>query len=915
LPRILGDHMVLQRGQPAPVWGTAAPGEGVTVQFGGHSVSATADAVGNWSVRLPSSKANTNAQDLVVSGRNTVTIKDVLVGDVWLCSGQSNMAMGLGGCDRPEDIRSADFPGIRAFQVPMAPSATPTRALSGNWDLCSPQTASRFSAVAFYFARETYLSQKRGIPVGIIVSSVGGTRIDVWLAPEGAIGMPLLAPLFQQPVLPSGPFSLFNGMIYPLAPFALNGILWYQGENTEVTRQSADSYFLKMKALARGWSALFGTGDDLPFYFVQIANWGPVPNSSTPDMSIDQGWNADSRLQQANAMSIPRAGMASAIDIGEPGDWHPKDKLDLGERLALWALKNNYGQSKLVTSGPVLRDVSVSGETVVCSFDHVGAGLMVGLKTPYQPTREVPGGALQRFVIAGVDGIWNPADAVIRENRVVLSSPAVAAPRKVSYACWQNPEGCNLYNKEGLPASPFYVDDVTVHYLINASAGQGGKITPSGPGKFLKRMTALYRIAPEPGFYIQDVKVDGLSVGSIPSYTFDPVYANHAIEASFARKAPRYTISTSSNGGGSLAPSGAVTVEQGHSITFNVLPNAGNRVALTIDGMPLGPRDSFTFSNVRSNHTIAASFSCTLVASAGFGGGIAPAGSGVSPYNGNQSFTITPLPGYAVASVVVDGKDVGAVPTYEFRNVTASHTISAKFKGTLDNGVATGSIPRRDQLLFACLGESLPASPSLTAWPALIPEGKQFSAIGSPTMERVEGRNYARFDSLEADGFSVGNYPAPIPCEGATIVAVARPVRNGVGAGWVSIVDVFYDRLVLGIRNDSGAVCVRCNGTMQSSDTPIPDGQLTILSLVVQPGGAYKVYANGAEIMSNSSSSAMTALVPGVAGGFAHSITLGRNAPDAWTAYNGNIGDLFFYKAALTDQERRELEKYIADKL
>ena len=919
LSNVFGDHMVLQRDTKVNVWGWADSGEKVTVQFGGQSVSATPGEDGKWAVRLAPMKANAAPQEMTVSGKNTIELGDVLVGDVWLCSGQSNMDMGLGGCNRKEDIDSASFPGIRSFRTPGAGVEVPLTNLRGkaNWTVCSPTTAGGFSAAAFYFARKIYQENNAAIPIGLIVSSVGGTSIDLWLAPEGVLDIPALKPLLSQPVVPGGPFSLSNGMIAPLAPYGIKGAIWYQGENAERTVQSDDSYFLKMKALVQGWKRLWGM-DDFAFYYVMIANWGELPKDAAPVLNSG-GWNADTRLQQANAMALPHAGCASAIDIGDSsmGDrvwdgWHPKDKLDVGERLAFWALKNDYGRPKLVVSGPTLKDVSVSGNTITCSFDNIGGGLITGTRAWYQPTKETPDAPLTRISIAGADGNWYPAAATIKSNKVLVSSPSVPNPRKVSYACWQNPEGCNLFNKEGLPAAPFYVDDVTKHHSITAKAGQGGEINPSGTNQLLGRMTALYTIKPKPGYYIDDVKVDGASVGSAPYYTFDPVYANHIIEATFARKAPGYTITTSDNSGGSITPSGAVSVAQGSAKTFTIVPKPGMLVkSLTVDGVGISPRDSFTFSDVRSNHTITASFACKIASEAGFGGSISPCGDMMVSYNDSLTYKMTPIEGHSIASVVVDGKDVGTNDSYAFNNVTSSHTVSVKFKG---GSGAAGSIPKTDQLIFAGLSESLPAEGAAGAWPTLFPEGGKLSPISSPETVKVAGKNYSRNLYLDGDGFSFKSYTEPIACNGASIVAVARPIRMAGGSGWFSIVDVFYDRLILGVRNDSGLICVRRNGPIDDSKTAIPDGQITILSLIVQPDGQYKVYANGVEAVSISAVSDMTSLAPPEAG-FAKSITVGRNAPDAWTTFNGDIGDVFLYKVALTDEERKELEAYIEHKL
>jgi len=900
MPAVFGEHMVLQRGKPVPVYGNAAPGETIAVKFHGQLLTTKADLHGAWQIKLAAMSAEPSGQTLTVTGSNTISFSDVLVGDVWLCSGQSNMDMRLGGCERPADVAAADFPGIRQLTSP-----------AGAWKVCTPASAAEFSGVAFYFARKIWQDQHARIPIGLMLAAVGGTRIDRWLAPDGLIDIPVLHPLYHQ----SGRFSLFEKLIKPLAPYGIKGAIWYQGENSEISVQSPDSYYLKMKALAVGWQRVWGL-DDFAFYPVIIANWGALPKGPAPEM-LKGGWDADTRLQQANTMALAHAGCASALDIGDSsmGDktwqgWHPKDKLDVGERLALWALKNDYGQPELETSGPTLRELSAVGNTVVCTFDHLGKGLMVGLKKWYEPTRELPGGKLERFVIAGADGVWHAADAVIKDDTVVMSSAQVAAPRRVSYACWQNPEGCNLYNKDGLPAAPFYVEDVTLHFSIAASAGDGGAISPSGSRNYPKRQAVIYHMTPKPGYYIQDVKVDGVSVGSVRSYTFDPLDANHAIAVSFAKTAPKYTITASASGGGTLTPAGALSVAQGAAATFAIDANGDNQVAVTVDGVGLGVRSSVTFSDVRHNHTLSVAFSPSIKASAGYGGTITPDGSVPVAYAADQSFNIAPLAGYAISDVTVDGVKVAPANSYKFSKVTASHTLAARFDNTAKAQLA-GKLPRPASLLFACRGDALPAKAPLTSWAAALPDGKPLKPIGSPGLDTIDGHRYAKLSYETGDGFSAGSYNSPIACEGASIVVVAKPMRNGAVSGWTSIVDVCYDRLVLGIRNNTGLVCVRRNGGMDTGSQAIPDGQLTILSLIVQADGTYKVFANGTEVMSNTTKNPMTSLVPG-AGGHATSITLGRNASDGWSAFNGAIGDAFVYTTALSEAERQQLEAWIA---
>ncbi|KAB2641276.1 MAG: leucine-rich repeat protein, partial [Verrucomicrobia bacterium] len=1160
LSPLFGSNMVLQRAKPVPVTGTAAATKGISVTFNGQTKTTTSDASGNWQVTLDAMVAKATGGNFTATetGSNTLTLSNVVVGDVWICSGQSNMDMILGSCDRQVDIDSANFPVMREFRAPLVTSEVPLKTITASWTVCSPSTASGFSAVAFYFGRKICQDQSSAIPIGLYLSSVGGTKIDPWLNPEGASDIPVLAPLYGQSILPWGPFSLFNGMVYPYAPLAAKGLLWYQGENSEISSQSTDSYFLKMKALAQGYQRMSGM-DDFAFYFVQLAYWGNLPTDATPVL-ISGGWDADTRIQQANAQALPHAGMASALDIGSSlmGDqvwdgWHPKDKLDVGERLALWALKNDYGRTITETSGPILRDVTIAGSTLVCSFDHIGSGLMVGSKAWYQPTQELAGGTLQKFSISGASGTWYDATATIVGNTVVVSSPSVALPRRVAYACWQNPVGCNLYNKQGLPASPFYMDDATAagHFTITAQAGAGGSISPVGTSTYLKRATTLYSITPDAGSFIKDVKVDGVSVGSLKYYTFDPLYANHTIAATFDTAAPSYAIATTSTASGTISPAGPVNITQGGLQKFTMLPAAGCRlISTTVDGAPLGNRTSVFFADVRTPHALNAFFaviptpgtgtglrgdyyigtnfetfklsrtdatvsfdwgigspdaaipadgftarwtgqlqpqfsetykfflnhdngaklwvnnqllvnnwtgagtddtgsisliagtkydiklelletsgnaSCklewvspslprevlpqsqlfpattpiyTLTATPATNGSFSPGGAVLVNSGGSQTFNVVPSVGYFVADVKVDTVSLGALASYPFTNVTANHSITATFSAlpsyavsgkvankttaaaiagakvnfyTSANAMSTASysattdasgnysinipmgtwsitssatnyfnsstqlltvssaaasninfalmdgtrnIPRISDLLFSVVTDSLPTSGSLSGWPTYQPSGQTLTNIGSPTVETIMGRKWEKNLYADGDGLLLGgSNVTAIACTGATIVLAVKPLRSGDAGNWRSLVDIFYDRLVLGITNDNGQVCVRRNGSVDFSGTSIPDGQVTILTLIVQTDGSYSVYANGSTtaILSGAAtgSSSFIALTPGVAGGaggYGSYINIGRNNPDGWTTSNGYIGDVFVYKTALSAAERMTIE-------
>ncbi len=939
---LYGNNMVIQRGKPFPVWGTATPNTAVTASYNGQTNSVTSDASGNWRLTLPSMSVQATGSNFIIkeAGGNTITFGNVVVGDVWLCSGQSNMGIDVDYClengnetgtSTNPDVTTANFSGMRLFgSVPYAPAGTPTTTFNGgvNWAVCSPSTVGTFSAVAFYFGRTIYTNQNGNIPIGLIESQVGGTTIDLWLDPEGLTDIPVLAPLYSQSGLSTGPFSLFNGMIYPLAPYPVKGVIWYQGENAEQSTQSADSYYLKQKGLIDGWKQLLGL-DDCAFYLVQIANSGTAPTSPAPVLQSG-GWNADTRLQQGFALNLPHAGVASAIDIGNSVSWvtnawlgwHPTNKWDVGFRLGLWAMKNEYGQTNLVTSGPVLRDVTVAGSTATCTFDYAGSGLMVGYKLVYG-TAYPTNSPLSLFSIAGADGTWYWANATITgSNTLQLTSTNVTTPLMVAYACWQNPAGVNLYNSNGLPALPFYVANINTKYTVTASTGAGGGISPASAVSYLQRMTALYTITPNPGYYVQNIQVDGTNVGpvsfhdSVAYYTFDPLYANHTITATFTNALPTNTITATASGGGTLTPAGVIRLAQGASQLFDIAANPGFQAAVTVDGEPMGPRNNFNFAGLAVNHTLAVAFTTTINASAGYGGAISPPGVTNITYGSSATYVISPATGYAILKVTVDGISVGAATSYTFTNVTTAHTITASFTG----GTPGGSVPQTNNLLFSCLVDSLQTNSSgtITSWPASIPVYPALSPMGSPspTLAVLDNRPFAQNYYVSSPaGFNAGAYSSPIPCSGASIVVVAKPVRNGINSGFDCVVDAFYNQLSIGVLNDSGQVVVLLNGSMGTSTATIPDGQTTILSLVVQPNGQYGVWANGALLYTNSTVSPLTSLVNGVAGSFANNISIGNDYPDGWSTYNGYIGDIFFYTNALSNTNRALLEQYLATRL
>ena len=448
---LFGSGMVLQQGEDAPVWGWADAGQQVTVAFAGQKVSATADDNGKWLATLKPLKTNTEPATMTVTaGDATAKIENILVGEVWICSGQSNMEMAVRSCNSPEDVASAKYPLIRTIKVPKIPSATPVDDFKGSWVVCDPTTVGQFTAVGYFFARKIH--KELGVPVGLVNSSWGGTRVEPWAPPCGFKAVPELKEIAEGTYTAKShqePTVLYNGMISPLLPLAIRGAIWYQGESNG---SEGVSYYHKKQALIGGWRQLFKQGD-FPFYFVQLANFrAPSDNAEGGD-----GW-AKLREAQVDTLKVPNTGMAVIIDIGNARDIHPKNKQDVGLRLALWALAKDYGKKDLVHSGPLYKSMKVEGDKIRLSFDHTGSGLMVGLKEGLAPTQQVDGGELKRFAIADADKNWHWAKAVIDGDTVVVSADEVKAPVAVRYAFTINPEGCNLYNKEGLPASTFRTD-------------------------------------------------------------------------------------------------------------------------------------------------------------------------------------------------------------------------------------------------------------------------------------------------------------------------------------------------------------------------------------------------------------------------------------------------------------------------
>ena len=437
LPKVFGDHMVLQQKTMAAVWGSADAGEDVTVSIAGVSATAKAGADGKWQVKLATPAAG-GPHELVVKGKNEVKLTDVYFGEVWICSGQSNMQWTVDQSGNPaEEKKNATFPQIRMLTVNRVPAEKPVDDISGQWTVCSPESAGGLSAVGYFFARK--LHQDLQVPIGMINTSWGGTICEAWTSKEALSADPDFKPILDRsaqfrPGNPNQAAVLYNGMVHPLVPYGIRGAIWYQGESN-VTR--AEQYRKLFPAMIVDWRQRFGQGE-FPFLFVQLA---PFKYNHNPVMLAEQ-WES-----QTKTLSLPNTGMAVTTDIGDVKDIHPKNKQEVGRRLALWALAKTYGKNDLVYSGPLYESQAIDGGKIRIKFKHVGGGLVAR-----------DGKDLTHFTIAGDDRKFVAAKAVIEGDSVVVSSDQVAAPKVVRFG-WDQVAEPNLSNKEGLPASPFRTDE------------------------------------------------------------------------------------------------------------------------------------------------------------------------------------------------------------------------------------------------------------------------------------------------------------------------------------------------------------------------------------------------------------------------------------------------------------------------
>ena len=512
VPAIIGEHMMLQAGANTPIWGWADPGEGVVVTVGDSKATTTAGADGKWKVTFTDLKISVAPVKVSIAGENTLTFKDVLIGDVWICSGQSNMALPvrriLGrDANNPKGLGQANYPQIRLFKLPKETFLDPQTDCKGSWAVCTPGAAKEFSATGYFFGREIHRVEK--IPVGLINACRGSSSGQMWTSLEGLKSEAALSKYLNQalaaradyprhkehylrdrakwkedaarwpetvkrwevdtakakaegkeapakpeppgvpPARPDGmdgwednvmnaPTVLFNGMIAPIIPFGIKGAIWYQGEGNA---SEAELYRTLFPAMVYDWRNRWGLGN-FPVYFVQLSSFGE--SLAEPGES---NWAAFREIQLMLQNIVPNSGMAVTVDIGNAQNIHPLTKEEVGRRLSLVALAITYNHP-IAYSGPMYERMEIEGDKIRLHFTHVGAGLVAK-----------GGESLKRFAIAGANRKFVWGEAKIEGKTVTVSSSTVSHPVAVRYAWDINPDGCNLFNVAGLPASPFRTDD------------------------------------------------------------------------------------------------------------------------------------------------------------------------------------------------------------------------------------------------------------------------------------------------------------------------------------------------------------------------------------------------------------------------------------------------------------------------
>ena len=484
LPDVLSDSMVLQRDHTVPIWGKADAGETITVRFANQTKKTVADKDGNWLVKLDAMKANDTPATLTIEGKNKIELKDILVGEVWLVSGQSNMQRLLSETANGDAaIAAANHPLIRLFNVSRQVAFKHALPPLATWQACTPQSVKEFSAAGYYFGVE--LQKELNVPIGLINSSYGGSQAEAWTPVEYLNANADLRPTVERTKIwdeerpkvkadyeeaikkwredsekakaagarpspsPSVPdalreyriaSSIYNGMIEPLIPFAIRGAAWYQGESNEAR---AEQYEILLPTMIRAWRERWKQGD-FPFGIIQLPNYRAVKNEPA-----DEAWSHLREAQRRTFLNTKNTGLIVTIDIGEANDIHPKNKLDVGKRMASWALADVYGR-KITKSGPMFKSAKIEGSKIILTFDEIGAGLKIR-----------DGDKLDEFAIAGADKKFYWANAkIVGKNRVEVWSSSVTQPISVRYAFNNNPKHPNLTNESGLPASPFRTDNL-----------------------------------------------------------------------------------------------------------------------------------------------------------------------------------------------------------------------------------------------------------------------------------------------------------------------------------------------------------------------------------------------------------------------------------------------------------------------
>lgn len=482
LPDILGDSMVFQQNQKVPVWGTAEPGETVVVTFQKQKLTVIARANGEWRVDLKPLKADFTPQTLIIEGKNKIELKDILIGEVWLVAGQSNMQRLLRETANGEEAQAkANHPNIRLFNASREVAFKKKQGKLGEWAACTPESVKEFSAAGYYFGAE--LERELKVPIGLINSSYGGSQAEAWTPVEYLNANPDLKATVERtkiwdeersrvkveyaeaikkwreesekqkaagakpspsPGVPDAlrdyriASSIYDGMIQPLMPFALRGAAWYQGESNEAR---AEQYNILLPVMIRAWRERWGQGN-FPFGIIQLPNYRRV--SAIPE---DAPWGFIREAERKTSLNTPNTGLIVTIDIGEANDIHPKNKLDVGKRMTVWALKDVYGRK--LSDSPKFIKAEIKGSKIILTFESVGSGLKIK-----------DGEKLDEFAIAGADKkfVWAEAK-IVGKNKIEVSSPNISSPVAVRYAFNSNPKHPNLTNDSGLPASPFRTDD------------------------------------------------------------------------------------------------------------------------------------------------------------------------------------------------------------------------------------------------------------------------------------------------------------------------------------------------------------------------------------------------------------------------------------------------------------------------